>query len=102
MLRRLGRRLGERLRHAGNLDVDVIVSGERAYVLELNARLGGHYPFAHLAGADLPSAIVAWLQGQSPEPRWLDIDYDVTGYKALTIVPGRSDINDLRTALAGG
>lgn len=100
MLRDLGRRLGERLRHTGILDVDIIVSGGRAYVLELNARFGGHYPFAHLAGADLPGAILAWLEKRSPDPRCFEMAYDVTGYKALSIVSGRSDIVEFRAGQA--
>lgn len=33
---------------------DVFVNNEQAYVLELNPRFGGGYPFSHLAGADIP------------------------------------------------
>lgn len=63
-LQDLGRRLGELLGHRGNLDVDVFHSGDRFYVLEMNARFGGGYPFSHAAGADLPLALVLWALGR--------------------------------------
>ena len=50
-----GRALGESLRHVGALDVDVFVDGDQVTVLDLNPRIGGNYPFSHLAGADLPA-----------------------------------------------
>ncbi len=57
----VGTAAGRALGHIGNLDMDVFVTEERIYVLELNARFGGGYPFSHLAGVDLPGAIVKWL-----------------------------------------
>lgn len=66
----LGAQIGRRLGHRGNLDCDVFV-GERAAVLELNPRFGGGYPFSHAAGADLPSALLAWSRNRAPNPEWL-------------------------------
>lgn len=51
------------LRHKGNLDMDVFVSDEKVFLLEMNARFGGGYPFSHLAGVDLPTAYVKWSRG---------------------------------------
>jgi carbamoyl-phosphate synthase large subunit len=59
----LGARLAALLRHHGNLDVDVFLEGDKVHVLEMNARFGGGYPFSHLAGVDVPRAIVHWLRG---------------------------------------
>lgn len=53
------------LGHIANLDVDCFVSkSEEIYVLEMNCRFGGQYPFSHLAGVDFPLQIVNWLQGK--------------------------------------
>ena len=40
----------------------------RPYVIDMNARFGGGYPFSHLAGMDLPRAYVAWAEGKEAEP----------------------------------
>ncbi len=63
----LGRRLGEKLKHRGNLDVDVFETNGKYYILEMNARFGGGYPFSHVAGVNLPYAMVKWALGQDVE-----------------------------------
>ncbi len=66
-LKALGRRLGEKMRHRGNLDVDVFETNGKYYILEMNARFGGGYPFSHVAGVNLPYAMVKWALGQDVE-----------------------------------
>ena len=58
-------KLSQALRHIANLDVDVFVNGDKVYMLEMNARFGGGYPFSHLAGVDLPKAIIKWINGEN-------------------------------------
>lgn len=62
-LKLIGEKLGTILHHVANLDVDIFVTDEEIYVLELNARFGGGYPFSHLAGVNMPQAIINWLLG---------------------------------------
>lgn len=62
-IRDVGRTLGERLRHIGNLDVDVFEKDGKCYVLELNPRFGGGFPFSYEAGVNFPKAIIEWLKG---------------------------------------
>jgi carbamoyl-phosphate synthase large subunit len=76
-LEALGRRLGEKLGHVGVLDCDVIVDGSKRYVLDLNPRIGGGYPFSQAAGADVPAALIAWAEGRPPDPRWLKVKPNV-------------------------
>ena len=61
----LARSLSAKLSFPGNMDVDVFDTSEGLVVLEMNARFGGGYPFSHMAGVDLPSALVSWLRGQN-------------------------------------
>jgi len=61
----ISRRISSLLRHIGNLDVDLFVKKNKIYLLEMNARFGGGYPFSHLAGVDLPKAIIKWLNKEN-------------------------------------
>jgi len=88
-LRQLGQHIAEVLHHVANLDMDVFVNETGLYVLELNARFGGGYPFSHIAGANVPAAIIAWLQGTSCDPAWFKISYGVTAYKGISIMRSR-------------
>ena len=61
----MGRKIGENLRHIGNLDVDIMQRANGDYcVLELNPRFGGGYPFSYEAGVNMPKAIIQWVKGE--------------------------------------
>lgn len=61
----IGKIIGENLKHIGNLDCDVFEHNGDLYVLELNPRFGGGYPFSHEAGCNTVKAYVEWLKGNS-------------------------------------
>jgi carbamoyl-phosphate synthase large subunit len=84
---RVGAAIGQQLGHVGNLDCDVFLAEDRLYALELNPRFGGGYPFSHIAGADLPAALIAWASGEAPDPRWLRVRPGVTAAKCDRLVP---------------
>lgn len=67
-LQRIGRKAAEELGHIGNLDMDIILSDGIAYIIDMNARFGGGYPYSHMAGANLPRAILSWVSGNREEP----------------------------------
>lgn len=60
---RLARLISSHTRHPGLIDCDVFETDKGPIVLELNARFGGGYPFSQIAGADVPRALVEWLNG---------------------------------------
>lgn len=62
VLETLGYELAKQTRHPANMDVDVFYDGKEAYILELNPRFGGGYPFSHIAGVNVPQAIVNWYR----------------------------------------
>lgn len=63
-VREMGKRIGENLRHIGNLDMDIMQNARGEYcILELNPRFGGGFPFSYEAGVNLPMAIIEWLKG---------------------------------------
>lgn len=83
----VGAKLAANLKHVANLDVDCFLVGNMPYVLELNCRFGGGYPFSHLAGANVPLAIIQWLKGVEPQDALFSIEYGVESYKE--IIPTR-------------
>lgn len=61
----VGRAIARALGHRGSVDVDVLVdSGGSVWVIDVNPRFGGGYPFSHVGGAHVPSAYVAWATGR--------------------------------------
>ena len=76
-LETIGQLIGEKLGHVGNLDCDAFVTEEGCYIIDINPRIGGGYPFAHIAGANLPAALIACASGQEAEPAWFSIEPNV-------------------------
>ncbi len=70
-IKEIGKILGEKLKHVGNLDVDVFEENGEYYVLELNPRFGGGFPFSYEAGVNFPKAIIEWLKGNEIDSRIL-------------------------------
>ena len=85
-LEALGETLGRRLGHVGNLDCEVFVNEAGCRVLEMNPRFGGGYPFSHVAGANLPAALIAWAAGELPDPSWLAPRANVASAKCDRLV----------------
>lgn len=86
LLKKTGVKLSGIFHHVGNLDVDVFVVDDEVYVLEMNARFGGGYPFSHMAGVDLPKAIVTWLDGGVVDKTILEAQCNVMAQKDIKIV----------------
>ncbi|NND53009.1 MAG: ATP-grasp domain-containing protein [Flavobacteriaceae bacterium] len=68
----IGRSIGENLKHIGNLDCDVFKSNNNYYVLELNPRFGGGYPFSHEAGVNTAAIYIEWLNNSDDIDRFIN------------------------------
>lgn len=64
-IQKIGEVIGTELRHLGNLDCDIFVSDGDYYLLELNPRFGGGYPFSHEAGINTSGIYLHWLKGNT-------------------------------------
>ncbi|RUO37326.1 carbamoyl phosphate synthase large subunit [Aliidiomarina shirensis] len=84
-LEQLGSTLASHFKHVGNMDVDVLENSKgELFVLEMNARFGGGYPFSHLAGADFPAALIAMALGKTPHlPA---VEFGCTGVKSISLL----------------
>lgn len=91
-LEAVGALIGRKLGHIGVLDCDVIVRDGRCYVIDMNPRFGGGYPFSHAAGANLPAALIAWATGKTLDPAWLKVKPGVLSskYDRLVVVSSNS------------
>lgn len=75
-LEELGYKIGNALGHIGNLDCDLFERNGEFYLLEMNPRFGGGYPFTHMAGGNYPAAIIAWLKGENYDINQFKREYD--------------------------
>lgn len=66
----VARSISSGLKHIGNLDCDVFEREDGLYVLELNPRFGGGYPFTHEAGGNIVKVLLEWMSGSD----------DIAGY----------------------
>lgn len=59
----------------------------------MNARFGGGYPFSHLAGVNLPKAIITWLTGEQLDVDVLKERIGVLGQRILRLSEWRAKYN---------
>lgn len=85
-IRAIGQTLGKNLHHIGNLDVDVFEKDGKYYILELNPRFGGGFPFSYEAGVNFPGAIIEWLKGNEIDVTMLQPRYGETYAKCDYLV----------------
>ena len=78
--------LGIRMGHIGNLDVDLFYTGEKIYLLEMNARIGGGFPFSYMAGVNLPKAIIKWVNNEKLEDELEIKSYHKIMHKDIQLV----------------
>lgn len=82
----LGFKIGNGLMHIGNLDCDVFEKDGEYYLLELNPRFGGGYPFTHYSGGNYVKALVSWLKGEEVDFSNFIRKYDVIFSKCDTLI----------------
>jgi carbamoyl-phosphate synthase large subunit len=82
----IAEKISQTLKHIGNLDCDMFSSTQGYCVLELNPRFGGGYPFSHVAGANIPAALIAWASGKPTDPDWFTVEPNVTSSKCARLV----------------
>ncbi len=85
-LEELGLHLGNALGHIGNLDCDIFERNGDYFLLEMNPRFGGGYPFSHQAGANYPAAICSWIEGRTFNFEGFKKEFDNPYAKCDTII----------------
>lgn len=66
----LGRKIGRATEHVGSIDVDVMVEAEtgRTWVLDINPRIGGGFPYTNRYCSRYVDALLAICAGEAPDP----------------------------------
>jgi len=85
-LEKIGRKISHQLKHISNLDVDCFISENKIYVLEMNCRFGGGYPFSHIAGVNLPNAIIEWLSDKKTKSDYFNYKFNIKSAKTLDMI----------------
>lgn len=86
-LEALGYQVGNALGHIGNTDCDMFEKDGKYYLLELNPRFGGGYPFSQMSGANYPAAILAWMENREFDFSTFQKNYDQAFAKCDTLIP---------------
>jgi carbamoyl-phosphate synthase large subunit len=82
----IGKKISTLSKHIGNLDIDCFNIGKEFYILEMNCRFGGQYPFSHLAGVNFPKAILQLIQNEKVDDYILKPNFGTIGIKDLVPV----------------
>lgn len=90
--------IGLLLRPQGLIDMDFIIDRTgRPYVIDINPRFGGGYPFNHVAGADVPRWYIANILSAPDRDSLLQYEVGVTSSKYDRVVvtghPPESDVS---------
>ncbi|WP_405099312.1 ATP-grasp domain-containing protein [Oceanobacillus sp. FSL H7-0719] len=86
-LTHIAEQMGKGFGHAGYMNTDVYFNGTDYYVIDINPRFGGGYAFTHLAGADIPAAIVALTANKVVQEDWLQQKSDIELARHDIVVP---------------
>lgn len=73
--------------HRGNMDCDFIERDGTFYLLEINPRFGGGYPFTHLAGANHVQMLLDDYAGKPIQPYSYEVGKGFAKFDDLVAVP---------------
>lgn len=77
--------LAKRLKHVGNLDADIIVSGDKCYFIDLNPRFGGGFPATYASGENYLEYIIRMCNGEIIEAAFDQYNFNILVMKAISV-----------------
>jgi len=90
-LESIGTKIGMNLKHIANLDCDIFEKDGKYYLLEMNPRFGGGYPFSQMSGANFPAVLYALLEKNPIKSEWLSKTYNNVYAKYDSLIAVRMD-----------
>jgi carbamoyl-phosphate synthase large subunit len=90
-LQMIGQLIGENLGQVGILDCDAFITEHGCYVIDINLALAAAILSPH-RWSKFPAALVAWANGQPPDPAWFSIEPNVAAsrYDSLLVTNRKS------------
>jgi carbamoyl-phosphate synthase large subunit len=86
LLTNVAKEISALTKHIGMLDADFIITNEgEVFLIDLNPRFGGGYPFSHLSGLNVPELYKKWLNNEQPSPADLTIAYGAVIAKGISL-----------------
>jgi carbamoyl-phosphate synthase large subunit len=82
----LGEIIGNKTKHLGIIDIDLIKNEKGYNIIDINPRFGGHYPFFHKTGINVPNVYINWIKNKKINNQELNIKKVKTFYKYLQII----------------
>lgn len=79
----IARQISALTQHPGIWGIDLMEDDGVYRVIDVNPRFTGDYPFHHLAGSNIPKALVSWISGNQPVPDCFEHHPGVSCYKDL-------------------
>jgi len=80
----IARNISKLTSHAGLWGLDMVEDDGVYRLIDVNPRFTGDYPFHHLAGANIPAALVKWSSGLEPDASLFSHVPGIRGYKDLS------------------
>jgi len=72
-----GETIGKNLKYVENLDCDIFEKDGKLYVIDMNLKFGGHYPFAHIVGTNIPLTLIKCANNEIPDSSWNDMKSNI-------------------------
>lgn len=77
----MARKVSSATHHPGIWGIDLLDDNGTFRVIDVNPRFTGDYPFHHLAGCNIPAALIEWVVGKTPNPAYFKHTEGIAGYK---------------------
>ena len=63
----VARKISKNTKHIGSIDIDVIIREDTPYVIDINPRIGGGFPFSIIMWPEFLKAFMSILSKQTPD-----------------------------------
>jgi carbamoyl-phosphate synthase large subunit len=85
-LQNVAAEIANHFKHIGILDADFIIDeNNTVYLIDLNPRFGGGYPFSHAAGLNVPLLYKQWLSEEFVSANQFKIEYGAVIAKGISL-----------------